>query len=89
MFDFPGSIHDLTGWSRRVKSSATSPEFWSGWVLQPVHLKCAENHPAGRLAIVPSLHSTTKWHDVSHHAPRDPSCGGSEWQSGVAKVRKA
>src|SRR5215467_9195613 len=55
----------------RVKSSGTSPEFWSGWVPQLVHLEVAENRLAGRLAIVPSRHSTTKWRVALRHTRPD------------------
>src|SRR6266545_4237608 len=67
-----GSTRGRTGSLRRVKSSDTSPEFWSGWVLQLVHLERVENHLAGRSVIVPSRHSTTKWHVELHHGQLDP-----------------
>jgi Transposase DDE domain len=54
-------------------SSDTTREFWSGWVLQLVHLKGVENHLAGRTVIVPSRLSTTKSHVELHHMPLDPS----------------
>ena len=72
MFGSHGSIHGLTDWLRLVKSNGTSREFWSGWVLQLVHLEGVENHLAGRSVIVPSRHSTTKWHVELHHGQLDP-----------------
>src|SRR5712691_4514898 len=48
-------------WSLQAKSSATSPEYWSGWVLRRVHLALAENRPDVRKDNVHRLRSTTKW----------------------------
>ncbi len=39
---FPGSIPDRMAWSLQVRCIGASAEYWSGWVLQPVHLASAE-----------------------------------------------
>jgi hypothetical protein len=67
-----GSTRGQTDSSRRGKPSATSPEFWSGWVFQLVRLSGAENHLADQSAIAPSRYCTTRSHVEPHHVPLDP-----------------
>src|SRR5579859_2101333 len=58
-------------WSLQARSTATSPEYSSGWVLRLVHLASAEN----RLDVVKDnvccLHSTTKSRGALHDEPLD------------------
>src|SRR6266851_3172232 len=58
-------------WSLQARSTATSPEFWSGWVLQLVHLASAENRPDVVKANVRCLHSTMKSRGALQDEPLD------------------
>src|SRR6266851_7979831 len=73
-------------WSLQARSTATSPEFWSGWVLQLVHLASAENRPDVVKANVRCLHSTMKSRGALQDEPLDLtiSCLNSKYTKGAA-----
>src|SRR5260370_40062312 len=57
--------------SLQARSGGTSPEYWSGWVLQLAHLASAENRQDVGVDNVRSLHSTTKSPGDPRDAPLD------------------
>src|SRR5579859_4556128 len=66
----PGSIPDRTACPLQARFTATSVDYWSGWVLRLAHPGRVENRRAACLDSVKGLHSTTKWPaDLPHRPP--------------------
>src|SRR5579859_5620069 len=66
----PGSIPDRTACPLQARFTATSVDYWSGWVLPLAHLGRVENRRGACLDSVQGLHSTTMWlADLPHRPP--------------------